>query len=234
MPCTRQRHALGGSRYSPADANRLWTGLHPRPAPRSPTRCAPRGRLRHGVHRQGLREARPPPGTRPGLALGQPHRRSAGDHQAGPARPVTGAPDRLSKGLRACGVGLVVLDQGIDTSTAVGRMFFQILGSIAEFEHALMSERTIDGRAAARARRTGGQKPKLGGRQVTRRGRCTKRPGMTGSGVTPSRRSRQSSASLGPPSTVTCPTPASDSDRRLHPKLTDQRSASSPGGLVNC
>ncbi|WP_405180870.1 recombinase family protein [Nocardia sp. NBC_01377] len=65
-------------------------------------------------------------------------------------------------------VDLVVLDQGIDTSTAVGRMFFQILGAIAEFEHALMSERTRDGLAAARARgRTGGQKPKLGPRQVT-------------------------------------------------------------------
>jgi DNA invertase Pin-like site-specific DNA recombinase len=61
----------------------------------------------------------------------------------------------------------VVLDQGIDTSTAVGRMFFQILGAIAEFEHALMSERTIDGLASARARgRSGGQKPKLGPRQV--------------------------------------------------------------------
>jgi DNA invertase Pin-like site-specific DNA recombinase len=33
-----------------------------------------------------------------------------------------------------------VLDEKIDTSTAMGRMFFQILGSIAEFEHALMSE----------------------------------------------------------------------------------------------
>jgi DNA invertase Pin-like site-specific DNA recombinase len=60
-----------------------------------------------------------------------------------------------------------VLDQGIDTSTAIGRMFFQILGSIAEFEHALMSERTLDGLAAARARgRTGGQKPKLTPRQA--------------------------------------------------------------------
>jgi DNA invertase Pin-like site-specific DNA recombinase len=64
-------------------------------------------------------------------------------------------------------VDLVVLDQGIDTSTAVGRMFFQILGVIAEFEHALMSERTMDGLAAARARgRTGGQKPKLTPRQA--------------------------------------------------------------------
>lgn len=73
----------------------------------------------------------------------------------------------LSGDLQVRGVDLVVLDQGIDTSTAVGRMFFQILGAIAEFEHALMSERTVDGLAAARARgRTGGQKPKLTPRQA--------------------------------------------------------------------
>jgi DNA invertase Pin-like site-specific DNA recombinase len=30
-------------------------------------------------------------------------------------------------------VDLVVLDQGIDTSTAMGRMFFHILGAVAEF-----------------------------------------------------------------------------------------------------
>jgi len=73
----------------------------------------------------------------------------------------------LSNTLQERGVDLVVLDQGIDTSTATGRMFFQILGSIAEFEHTLMSERTMDGLAAARARgRTGGQKPKLTPRQV--------------------------------------------------------------------
>ncbi len=73
----------------------------------------------------------------------------------------------LSKQLQAKQVDLVVLDQGIDTSTAVGRMFFQILGAIAEFEHALMSERTRDGLDAARARgRTGGQKPKLTARQA--------------------------------------------------------------------
>ena len=60
-----------------------------------------------------------------------------------------------------------MLDQGIDTSTALGRMLFQILGAIAEFEYALMSERTRDGLAAARARdRTGGQKAKLTPRQA--------------------------------------------------------------------
>lgn len=62
---------------------------------------------------------------------------------------------------------LGVLDQGIDTSPPIGRMFFQFIGSIAEFEHTLMSERTRDELSAARARgRTGGQKPKLGPRQL--------------------------------------------------------------------
>lgn len=73
----------------------------------------------------------------------------------------------LSKALDDRGVDLVVLDQGIDTSTPVGRMFFHVLGAVAEFEHALISERTLDGLAAARARgRRGGPKPKLGTRQV--------------------------------------------------------------------
>lgn len=73
----------------------------------------------------------------------------------------------LSAQLQQRGVDLVVLDQNIDTSTAMGRMFFHILGAVAEFEHALMSERTLDGLAAARSRgRTGGQKPKLTARQA--------------------------------------------------------------------
>jgi hypothetical protein len=72
----------------------------------------------------------------------------------------------------------LVLDQGIDTSTAVGRMFFQILCAIAEFEHALMSERTRDGLAATRVRsRTGGQKPKLGPQQGGR-GASTGNPAL--------------------------------------------------------
>ena len=97
---------------------------------------------------------------------------------------------------------LVVLDQGIDTSTAVGRMFFQILGAIAEFEHTLMSERTMDGLAAARARgRTGGQNPSSPHGRPASPSRCTTRPDRTASAATPWRRSPPSSASPAPLST---------------------------------
>ena len=101
----------------------------------------------------------------------------------------------LSAELQQRGVDLLVLDQGIDTSTAVGRMFFQILGAIAEFEHALMSERTMDGLAAARARgRTGGQKPSSAPARSSSPGRCTTNSATTASGATRWRRSPPSSA----------------------------------------
>jgi len=110
----------------------------------------------------------------------------------------------LSNDLQARGVDLVVIDQGIDTSTAVGRMFFQILGAIAEFEHTLMAERTRDGLAAARARgRTGAQRPKLSPARPRSPRRCTKRWGQMGGGPTPWLRSPRSSAFRAPPSTVT-------------------------------
>ncbi|MFC0459346.1 recombinase family protein [Arthrobacter liuii] len=40
----------------------------------------------------------------------------------------------VSRTLQEREVDLVVLDQSVNTSTAMGQMFFQILGSIAEFE----------------------------------------------------------------------------------------------------
>ncbi|WML79169.1 recombinase family protein [Streptomyces sp. VNUA74] len=73
----------------------------------------------------------------------------------------------LSERLKDEGVALVVLDQGIDTSTPIGRMFYQILGAVAEFERELIVERTKDGLQAARARgRVGGRKKALRPRQV--------------------------------------------------------------------
>lgn len=64
--------------------------------------------------------------------------------------------------LQSRGIDLRVLHQGIDTSTPGGRLTFHILASIAEFERDLISERTRDGLAAARARgRKGGRRPVL-------------------------------------------------------------------------
>ena len=113
---------------------------------------------------------------------------------------------QLSRELERRGVDLVVLDQGIDTSTALGRMFFHILGAIAEFEHALMSERTRDGRpppapAAAPAARNPNSAPA----RWPWPGRCTTNATATAGAVTPSPRSPPSSASPAPPSTATSP-----------------------------
>lgn len=60
------------------------------------------------------------------------------------------------------GVGLVVLKQDIDTTSATGRLLFHILAAIDEWQRELIVEGTHEGLAAARARgRVGGRKPKL-------------------------------------------------------------------------
>jgi DNA invertase Pin-like site-specific DNA recombinase len=57
------------------------------------------------------------------------------------------------------GVGFRSITESIDTTTAAGRLLFHIMGSLAEFERALVRERTIAGLTAARARgRRGGRK----------------------------------------------------------------------------
>ena len=66
----------------------------------------------------------------------------------------------LSEDLGEWKVGLRSLSESIDTTTANGRLFFKIMGSLAEFERDLISERTKAGLAAARARgRKGGRPP---------------------------------------------------------------------------
>ena len=55
-------------------------------------------------------------------------------------------------------VGLISLNDPIDTTTPQGRLVFNIFASLAEFERDLIRERTQAGLAAARARgRTGGR-----------------------------------------------------------------------------
>ncbi|WP_277246171.1 recombinase family protein [Micrococcus terreus] len=80
--------------------------------------------------------------------------------------------DRLGRDLRHLvnivhdltqrGIGLKVLTgQGaaIDTTTASGKLVFGIFAALAEFERELISERTIAGLAAARARGRKGGRP---------------------------------------------------------------------------
>src|SRR5215472_4574402 len=84
--------------------------------------------------------------------------------------------DRLSRSLRyvltimeriaQAEAGFRSLTEAIDTTTPAGRMLMQMVGSFAEFERAMIRERTQAGLAIARAAgRTGGRRPKLGPQQ---------------------------------------------------------------------
>jgi DNA invertase Pin-like site-specific DNA recombinase len=80
--------------------------------------------------------------------------------------------DRLSRSLKdvlhvmeriaAAGAGFRSLTESVDTTTPAGRMMMQMVGAFAEFERAMIRERTSAGLAAARAEgRVGGRRPKL-------------------------------------------------------------------------
>src|ERR1700677_996446 len=56
--------------------------------------------------------------------------------------------------LKQSKVGLFLHQQGIDTSTAAGNAFFQMLGVFAEFERAIIVERVNAGIARAKANGT--------------------------------------------------------------------------------
>lgn len=68
----------------------------------------------------------------------------------------------LGAQLRERGIGLRVVEQGIDTATVEGRAMFGMLSVLAELQRELIVANTRDGLAAARARgRNGGRRPKL-------------------------------------------------------------------------
>ncbi len=85
--------------------------------------------------------------------------------------------DRLGRSLRHLittveemrhqGIALKSLQDNIDSSTAAGELQFHIFGALAQFERALIQERTNAGLASARARgRFGGRPKKLTPDQV--------------------------------------------------------------------
>ena len=68
----------------------------------------------------------------------------------------------LLDGFKAKHVQFISLNENIDTTTAVGELAFHVIGSIAQFERRLISERTKAGLQAARARgRKGGRRVKM-------------------------------------------------------------------------
>lgn len=69
---------------------------------------------------------------------------------------------QLAKRFQQESIDLLVLDQNIDTSTSTGRLMFNMLASIAEFENDLRTERQAEG--IAKAKENGvkfGRPPKL-------------------------------------------------------------------------
>jgi DNA invertase Pin-like site-specific DNA recombinase len=65
-------------------------------------------------------------------------------------------------GLTSGVAGFRSLTEHIDTTIPAGRMLMQMLGAFAEFERAMIRERTRSGLAAARAKgRAGGRQTKL-------------------------------------------------------------------------
>ena len=57
----------------------------------------------------------------------------------------------IAKDLEAKGVDLIATEQNIDTTTPTGRLMFNMLAAIAEFETDLRKERQLEGIAKAKA-----------------------------------------------------------------------------------
>jgi len=76
----------------------------------------------------------------------------------------------IAASLKEKGAHLFATEQPVDTSTAAGKAFFDMLGVFAEFETNLRRERQAEGIAAARKRGTyKGRPPKIDQEEIARR-----------------------------------------------------------------
>ncbi|MFD1941455.1 recombinase family protein [Paradevosia shaoguanensis] len=96
------------------------------------------------------------------------------------ARSVSGLV-AIADDLKAKGVTLRILDPAIDTSTPMGQLLLNLLGSIAQFEREIMLERQREG--IVRAKREG----RYAGRQKTAQRHSSKVKELAAKGTKPSK-----------------------------------------------
>lgn len=106
--------------------------------------------------------------TASGAKRDRPELKAALDYMRAGDSLVVWKLDRLARSTRQLletvelleqrGIGLKILTQNMDTTSAGGRLIFTVFSAIAEFEREIIRERTRAGLDAARARgRTGGR-----------------------------------------------------------------------------
>ncbi len=88
---------------------------------------------------------------------------------------------KINASLIAKGAHLKVLELDLDTSTAVGKLLFTMVGAIAEFERGLMLERQREGIAKAKA------EGKYRGRKPTARAKSAEVLALWSQGVSPNK-----------------------------------------------
>ncbi len=111
--------------------------------------------------------------TASGAQRDRPELRAALDYMRSGDTLVVWKLDRLARSLKQLlhtvedlaerSIGLRSLTEQLDTTSPGGRLVFHIFGALAEFERAIIRERTMAGLEAARSQgRVGGRPPALG------------------------------------------------------------------------
>jgi len=76
---------------------------------------------------------------------------------------------RLAENMDDRQIALRILNLGLDTSTAAGRLIYTVISAISQMERELLIERTLSGLKAARARgRVGGRRQSVTTAQIAR------------------------------------------------------------------